>query len=80
MLSTYERLNLMTLAMQAEAECYNEYFMQGLIKELTKYIDIHGAEVLWNFLKYASPVTYRLYLEFCLAFPSELKQNISFEV
>lgn len=80
MLSTDERANLITLAMQAEAECYNSFFMQGVTQELSKYVNIHGADVLWNFLKYASPVTSRLYLEFCLEFPSELEQNISFVI
>ena len=79
MLSIEERAGLMNLAMQAEAECYNSYFMQGLTKILTDYAERHGARVLWGFLINASPVTYRLYLEYCLL-GSGIKENISYKI
>ncbi len=80
MLNLEDRARLVNLAMQAEAENYNAYFMQGAIKELQKYADVHGARIVWGFLINAAPITYRLYLEFCLLSSPTLKQNISFKV
>lgn len=80
MLSNDDRAHLVNLAMQAEAECYNAYFMREATRILTDYANIHGAKVLWGFLINASPVTYRLYLEFCLLGSPALKENISFKV
>ena len=80
MLSIDDRANLINLAMQAEAECYNAYFMQEAAKILTDYANIHGARVLWCFLISETPVTYRLYLEFCLLGAPALKENISYKV
>lgn len=80
MLNLDDRANLINLAMQAEAECYNAYFMQGATKILTNFAEIHGARVLWGFLINASEITYRLYLEFCLLGSPALRENISFKV
>ncbi len=80
MLNLDDRANLINLAMQAEAECYNAYFMQGATKILTNFAEIHGARVLWSFLINASEITYRLYLEYCLLGSPALKENISFKV
>lgn len=80
MLTLDDRANLVNLAMQAEAECYNAYFMREATKILTEYAETHGAKVLWDFLISASEVTYRLYLEFCLLSSPVLKENISFKV
>lgn len=80
MLSTEDRANLINLAMQAEAESYNHYFMRGAAEILTNYANIHGAKVLWNFLINETQITYRMYLEFCLMSSPALKENISFEV
>lgn len=80
MLTNEERATLINLAMEAEAESYNSYFMQEATKVLTNYANNHGARVLWSFLINASEVTYRLYLEFCLLSSSALKENISFKV
>ena len=79
MLSTEERAELVNLAMQAEQECYNSYFMQGLTNILKEYADRHGSMVLWGFLINETPVTYRLYLEYCLL-GSEIKENISYKI
>lgn len=80
MLNNDERASLLNLAMQAEAECYNAYFMQEATKILLEYVNTHGARAVWGFLINASVVTYRLYLEYCLMCPSALKNNISFKV
>lgn len=80
MLSIKDRTNLITLARQAEAECYNAYFMQEAVKILAEYANIHGAKILWGFLINETSVTYRLYLEFCLLGSPALKENISFKV
>lgn len=80
MLSIEERAELVNLAMQAEAECYNAYFMRGLTKVLTKLAEKHGARILWGFLINAAPVTYRLYLEYCLLGSTALKENISYKI
>lgn len=80
MLNFNDRANLVNLAMQAEAECYNAYFMQEATRILTEYAELHGAKVLWAFLINASEVTYRLYLEFCLLGSPALRENISFKV
>ena len=80
MLSINDRANLVNLAMQAEAECYNAYFMQEATKILIEYVNKYGAKIVWGFLINASVVTYRLYLEYCLMCPSALKNNISFKV
>lgn len=80
MLSNDDRATLLNLAMQAEAECYNVYFMQAATKILLEYVNKHGARIVWGFLINASVVTYRLYLEYCLMSPSALKDNISFKV
>ncbi len=80
MLSIEDRAKLVNLAMEAESECYNAFFMQGATQQLTEYVNIHGASVVWDFLINASEITYRLYLEFCLISSPVLKQNISFKV
>lgn len=80
MLSIDDRARLVNLAMQAEAECYNTYFMQEATKILVNFAEIHGARVLWNFLINASEITYRLYLEYCLLGSPAFKENISFKV
>lgn len=80
MLNLDDRANLINLAMQAEAECYNAYFMQGAAEILIDYANKHGARVLWGFLINASEITYRLYLEFCLLGSTALRENISFKV
>ena len=80
MLNNDDRARLINLAMQAEAECYNVYFMQAATKILLEYVNKHGARIVWGFLINASVVTYRLYLEYCLMCPSALKNNISFKV
>lgn len=80
MLNLDDRANLINLAMQAEAECYNAYFMQGAAEILLNYANKHGARVLWGFLINASEITYRLYLEFCLLGSPALRENISFKV
>lgn len=80
MLNLDDRANLINLAMQAEAECYNAYFMQGAAEILINYANKHGARVLWGFLINASEITYRLYLEFCLLGSPALRENISFKV
>ena len=80
MLNLDDRANLINLAMQAEAECYNAYFMQGATETLINYANKHGARVLWGFLINASEITYRLYLEFCLLGSPALRENISFKV
>ena len=80
MLSNDDRASLVNLAMQAEAECYNAFFMQEATKILTEYAQKHGAKILWSFLINASEITYRLYLEFCLLSSPALKENISFKV
>ena len=80
MLNLDDRANLINLAMQAEAECYNAYFMQGVAEILINYANKHGARVLWGFLINASEITYRLYLEFCLLGSPALRENISFKV
>lgn len=80
MLSIDDRANLINLAMQAEAECYNAYFMQEAVKILTDYANIHGARILWGFLINETPATYRLYLEFCLLGSPALRENISYKV
>lgn len=80
MLSIDDRARLVNLAMQAEAECYNAYFMQEATKILVNFAEIHGTRVLWNFLINASEITYRLYLEYCLMSPCALKENISYKV
>lgn len=79
MLSHDDRANLINLAMQAEAECYNSYFMQQATKILSDYANIHGSKILWGFLINASECTYRLYLEFCLLDAPALKENISYK-
>ena len=80
MLNLDDRANLINLAMQAEVECYNAYFMQGAAEILIDYANKHGARVLWGFLINASEITYRLYLEFCLLGSTALRENISFKV
>lgn len=80
MLNLDDRANLINLAMQAEAECYNAYFMQGAAETLINYANKHGARVLWGFLINSSEITYRLYLEFCLLGSPALRENISFKV
>lgn len=80
MLTTKDRASLINLAMQAEAECYNHYFMSAAYKILKDYANIHGTRVVWGFLNNACQLTYKLYLEFCLLNPQALKENISFEV
>lgn len=80
MLSIDDRANLINLAVQAEQECYNAYFMQEAVKILTDYANIHGARVLWGFLINEAPATYRLYLEFCLLGSPALRENISYKV
>ena len=80
MLNKQDRAELVNLAMQAEAECYNTYFMASASKYLTELAEKHGAKVLWGFLINASEVTYRMYLEFCLQGSPALKENISFKV
>lgn len=80
MLTNDDRAKLINLAMQAEAECYNAYFMQEATRILTEYANNHGARILWDFLINSSEVTYRLYLEFCLISSPALKENISFKV
>lgn len=80
MLNNDDRARLINLAMQAEAECYNVYFMQTATKILLEYVNTHGARVVWGFLINASLVTYRLYLEYCLMSPCALKDNISYKV
>ena len=80
MLTIDERAYLLNLAMQAEAESYNCYFMQAASKVLTLYANKHGSRIVWDFLINASEVTYRLYLEFCLLGSPALKENISFKV
>ena len=80
MLSLEDRARLINLAMEAESEGYNAFFMQGVTEILTEYANIHGSKELWGFLINASKITYRLYLEFCLISSPALKQNISFKV
>lgn len=80
MLTFEDRANLVNLAMQAEAECFNPYFMNAANRILKDYTDTHGTKVVWGFLINETPVTYRLYLEFCLLGSPALKENLSFEV
>lgn len=80
MFSHEEKAHLAGIAMQAEIECYNAYFMQESAKILTEYARRHGSDALWNYLINASGCTYRLYLEFCLLLPSVKKEDISFKI
>lgn len=80
MLTLNDRANLVNLAMQAEAESYNAYFMRGATDILKEYADNHGSNILWDFLKNASDCTYRLYLELCWCNSPLLKPNTSYKV
>ncbi len=80
MLTLDDRANLVNLAMQAEAESYNTYFMRGATDILKEYAEKHGSKIVWGFLINANECTYRLYLEFCLLGSPILKENTSFKV
>lgn len=80
MLTLDDRANLVNLAMQAEAESYNAYFMRGATDILKEYAEKHGSKIVWDFLINASECTYRLYLEFCLLGSPVLKPNTSYKV
>ncbi len=80
MLTNEDKIYLLNLAREAEAESYNVYFMQGITKILYKYAEIYGSRMLWEFLINESEITYKLYLEFCLLNSPILKDNISFRV
>ncbi len=73
MLNNETRAELLTLAMEAEMECYNPYFMERLTKRLIEIISENSSKSVWNFLINASDCTYRLYLEFCLRLPEYRK-------
>ncbi len=79
MLTLDDRANLVNLAMQAEAECYNAYFMREANEILKEFAEKHGSNIVWGFLINACACTYRLYLEFCLLDSPALKENISFK-
>lgn len=81
MLTKKEKSLLVSLAMQAELECYSAYFMQEAAKLLAKIIQRCGSRVVWDFMKKACCTTYRLYLELCLLGPSAKKENnISYKI
>lgn len=80
MLSINDRAELVNLAMQAEAEHYNQYFMRGASETLKEFADIHGIKILWGFLINETPITYRLYLEFCLQGSNAFLASPSFKV
>lgn len=79
MLTLDDRANLVNLAMQAEAECYNAYFMREATEILKEFAEKHGSNIVWGFLINASVCTYRLYLEFCLLGSPVLKPNTSYK-
>lgn len=68
------------MAMQAEIECYNCYFMKAAKKILSIYINKHGAKVIWEFFIKGGTVANRLYLEFCLSGFNTLDDTISFKI
>lgn len=80
MLNKFEREYLINLAMQAEIECYNSYFMKAAEKILSIYINKHGAKVIWEFFINAGTVANRLYLEFCLSGFNTSNDTISFKI
>ncbi len=75
MLDKEARAELLTLAMEAELEEYNPYFMHGIIKRLHELIKIYSSKYVWGFLANASDCTYRLYLEYCLRLEGEVWQK-----
>ena len=80
MLTKDDKANLINLAMQAEAESYNRYFMSAAADTLRKYAKEHGTDYLMNFLRMAAPITSKLYLELCYLGRSAIKQSISFTI
>lgn len=80
MLTKEDKANLINIAMQAEAECYNRYFMTAAADILKKYAKKHGIDYLMNFLRMAAPVTSRLYLELCYLSRDAIRQSISFTI